>query len=85
MYIQCSSPRDGLTSCKVWLTSGERRYSNEAKKRIALKFAGVSQTPEPISAVSGPKFAILCGHVEEILLFNKFFFRLSIHALLVKI
>jgi len=40
----------------------------------------VPQTPQPISAASGPKFAILWGHVEEILLFKKFF-RLSIHAL----
>jgi len=41
--------------------------------RNRLKFAGVPQTPEPISAASGLKFAILWGHVEEILLFNKFF------------
>jgi len=53
--------------------------------QIPLKFAGVPQTPEPISATSGPKFAILWGHVEEVLLLNKFFFRLSIHALVVKI
>jgi len=33
----------------------------------------VPQTPEPISAVSGPKFTILSGHVEEVLLLNKFF------------
>ena len=33
----------------------------------------VPQTSEPISAVSGPKFTILWGHVEEILLLNKFF------------
>jgi len=37
-----------------------------------LKFAGVPQTTEPISAISGPKFAILWGYV-EVLLFNKFF------------
>jgi len=30
-----------------------RRCSNEAKTRNPLKFAGVPQTPEPISAVSG--------------------------------
>jgi len=30
-----------------------------AKTRKPLKFAGVPQTPEPISAVNGPKFAIL--------------------------
>ena len=33
--------------------------SNSAKTRNPLKFAGVPQTPEPISAVSGPKFTIL--------------------------
>jgi len=33
--------------------------SNAAKKRNPLKFAGTPQTPEPISAVSEPKFTIL--------------------------
>jgi len=55
MYISCTSPGDGQTSCKVWLASAERRRcSNEAKSRNLLKFAGVPQTPEPISAASGP-------------------------------
>ena len=58
---------------------------NAAKMRKPLKFAGVLQTRKHISAASGPKFAILWGHVEEILLFNKFFFRLSIHAFVAKI
>ena len=40
---------------------------------------------QSISAVSGLKFTILWGHMEEILLFNKFFFRLLIHALVAKI
>jgi len=31
------------------------------------------QTPDPISAVSGPKFTILRGHVEDVLLLNSFF------------
>ena len=48
--------------------------SNAAKTRNPLKFAGVPQTSGPISAASGPKFPILWGHVEEILLLNKFFF-----------
>jgi len=39
-----------------------------------LKLPGVPQTNETISAASGLKFTILCGHVEEILLLNKFFF-----------
>ena len=58
-----------------WLASGERhRCSNECKTRNPLKFAGVPQTPQPISAVScWPKLAILWRHVEDILLFNKFF------------
>ena len=38
-----------------------------------LKFVGVPQTPEPISAVRGQKFTILSGRVEEVLLLNKFF------------
>jgi len=36
----------------------------------------VLQTTGPISAASGPKFTILLGHVEEILLLNKFFFQI---------
>jgi len=47
--------------------------SNDVKTRKPLKVAGVPQTPEMISAASGSKFTILCGHVEEILLLNKFF------------
>ena len=47
--------------------------SNAAKTENPLKYVGVPQTPEPISAVSGPKFTILSGHVEEVLLLNKFF------------
>ena len=47
--------------------------SNAAKTPNPLKFAGVPQTNETISAASGPKFTILWGHVEEILLLNTFF------------
>jgi len=38
-----------------------------------LKLAGVPQTGKPISATSVPKFTIMCGHLEDILLLNKFF------------
>jgi len=51
---------------------------------IATKQSIRRQTPESISAVSGPKFTILSGRVEEVLLLNNFF-RLSIHALVAKI
>jgi len=47
--------------------------SNAAKTRKPLKVAGLPQTPETISAASGPKFTILWAHVEEILLLNKYF------------
>ena len=47
--------------------------SNDAKTRNPLKFAGVPQARQQISAVSRPKFTILSGHVEEVLMFNKFF------------
>ena len=59
--------------------------SSAAKTQNPLKFAGVPQTRQQISAISGPKFTVLYGHVGEIMLFNKFFFRLSIRALVVKI
>jgi len=45
---------------KVWLTPTTRvPCSNAAKTRSPLKFAGVPQTRQQISAVSGPKFTIL--------------------------
>ena len=45
----------------------------DAHYLMPLKLVGVPQTPEPISAVSRPKFSILSGHVEEVLVLNKFF------------
>ena len=69
-----------------WLTpTTSARCSNAAKTRNPLKFARVPQTRQQISAVSRPKFTILWGHVEKVSMFNKFFFRLSIHALAAKI
>jgi len=45
--------------------------SNAAKTRNQLKFAGVLQTPEPISDVSGPKFTMrTCGrHIAALQVF----------------
>jgi len=48
--------------------------NNAAQAWNPLKFEGVPQTNETISAASGPKFTTTCGHLEEILLLNKFFF-----------
>ena len=75
-----------LLNAAVWLTPTTRvPCSNAAKTRNPLKLPGVPQTNETISAASRPNFTILWEHVEEILLFNKFFYRLSICALVVTI
>ena len=58
---------------KVWLTPTTRVLcSNAAKTRKSLKFAGMPQTNETISAAR-PKFTILRGHVEEVLLISNLF------------
>ena len=44
-----------------------------AKTWNPLKLAAVPQTTGSISAASAPKFTILWGHVEDILLLSKFF------------
>jgi len=54
--------------------------SNATETRNPLKFTGVPQTRQQILAASGPKVTVLSGHVEKVLLFNRFFSRLSIHA-----
>ena len=73
--------------------------SNAAKTRNQLKFAGVPQTGQPISAASRPKFTILWGHVmTHVKVIHRVknrkwrtyccltsFFRLSIRALIAKI
>jgi len=75
-----------LFNAAVWLTPTTKvPYSNAAKTRNLLKLPGVPQTNETISAANGPKFTTLWGHVGEILLLNKFFFRLSIRAFVAKI
>jgi len=47
--------------------------SNAAKTRNQLKFGGVPQANETISAASGQKFTILSGRLEDILLLNMLF------------
>jgi len=69
----CSAPQS-LADAHYFLTAVH--CSNAAKTRNPLILAGVPQTPEPIAAVSGPMSTVLWGHVEEILLHNKFFFPL---------
>ena len=52
------------TLCSTPQSSADAHYyrvpcSNAAKTRNPLKVARVPQTPEQISAISGPKFTIL--------------------------
>jgi len=56
----CSTPQS-LADAHYWMLC-----SKAAKTKNPLKFEGVPQTPEPISAVSGPKFTILSRLVGDI-------------------
>jgi len=70
-----NAQRDGRPAEYTWrpLFNAAKFGSNSAKTRNPLKFALVPQTCQQISAFSTPKFTILSGH-EEVLLLNKFFF-----------
>jgi len=81
IFVPCVLwPNGWMDQDATWYHGGRPR-----PRRNPLKFAGVPQTRQQISAVSRPKFAILWGHVEEVLLLNKFFFWLWIRALVAKI
>jgi len=86
--LMVALPNIGGALCSTPQSLADAHYqmpcSNAAKTQNPLKFVGVPQTPEPISAVSGPKFTILSGHVERYCCLTNFF-RLSIHALVAKI
>ena len=64
----CSTPQSLADADYTWLPC-----SKVAKTRKPLKLARVPQTIGPISAASRPKFTILWGRLEEILLLDKFF------------
>ena len=67
--VMAALPNIGGALCQrrnVWLTPNTGMpCSNAAKTQNPLKFAGVPQSPEPISAVSGPKFTILRGRIVD--------------------
>jgi len=87
--VMVALPNIGGALCSTTQNLADAHYyvpcSNAAKTWNPLKVAGVPQTRQQISAVSRPKFAILSGPVEKVSVFNKFLFRLSIHALVPKI
>jgi len=72
-----------LFNAAVWLTPTTRvpcTCSNAAKRRNPLKFAGLRQTCQRISAASRRKFTILWGHVSRnsVRLFVRLSVRLSV-------
>ena len=75
--VMVALPNIGGALCSPPQSLADAHYllpcSNAAKTRKPLKVAGVSQTPETISAASRPKFTILWGYVQEIVPLNKFF------------
>ena len=64
---------DQIAKISLWWNLGQktaprshrRRCSNEAKTRNPLKFDGLLQTHQPISAVNRPKFTVLWGYCED--------------------
>ena len=75
--LMVALPNIGGTLCSTPQSLADAHYytpfSNAAKTQNPLKYVGVPQTTGPISAVSRPKITILTGHVEEVLMLNKFF------------
>ena len=75
--VMVTLPNIGGALCSTPQSLADALYqmpcSNAAKTQNQLKFAGVPQTGQSISAASRPKFTILRGHVEDILLLKKFF------------
>ena len=74
--VMVALPNTGGALCSTPQSLADAHYympcSNVAKTRNALKFAGMPQTTGSISATTGPKFTILWGHVEDLLLLNIF-------------
>ena len=75
--VMVALPNIGGALCSTPQSLADAHYqmpcSDAAKTRKLLKFAGVPQTTGSISAASLPKFTILCGYVEDVLLLNRFF------------
>ena len=67
--VMVALPNIGGALCSTPQSLADAHY----KTRNRLKFAGVPQTTGSISAASGPKFTILWGHLEDILLLKNFF------------
>jgi len=75
--VMAALPNIGGALCSTPLSLDDAHYwtamHNAANTRNRLQFPGVPQTRQQIPGISRPKFTILSGHVEEVLLFNSFF------------
>jgi len=68
--VMVALPNIGGALCSTPQSLADAHYLTavqHAATRNSLKLAGVPQTSEPISAVSGRKFTILWGHLENML------------------
>jgi len=86
--VMVALPNIGGALCSTPQSLADAHYFTAVQQRCqdakAVEIWRVPQTGKPISAASRPKFTMLWGHMEDILLLNKFF-RLSIRALVAKI
>jgi len=82
-----NAKRDGRPAKYRWRPLLEYRAVTLPRRETRINLLGCPNTRQRFSAVTGPKLSIglLWRNVEEVLLFNMFFFRLSIHAFVAKI
>ena len=75
--VMVALPNIGDALCSTPQSLADAQYICRAvtlkRTRKPLKFARVPQTRQQVSAVSRPKFTILRGHVEDMLVLNNFF------------
>jgi len=86
--VMAALPNIGGALCSTPQSLADAHYYSAVQQRCQdakpVEICWVPQTRQQISSVSGLNFTILRGHMEEVLLFNKFFFRLSTRALVAK-
>jgi len=75
--VMVALPNTGGDLCSMPQSLADAHYLTTVQQRCqdakAVEISWVPQTGKPISAASGPKFTILWGHLEDILLLNKLF------------
>jgi len=75
--VMVALPNIGGALCSTPQSLADAHYLTAVQQRCQdakpVEICRVPQTTGPISAASRPKFTILWGHMEEILLLNKLF------------